>query len=133
MVASLAMLLRIDYDLARHALDKVSKRRLNDLEGYSLWEAAAAATALGYPVEVIRAKAYDPLTCSGMLSIWAEQWGHVFFVWNGIVFDPDGSVWRLPDYLSTRGRGAHLGELLVLQAMYDASSRQIAPGSAIAE
>jgi hypothetical protein len=113
MVASLAMLVGVDYEVAEAALARVPQARIEDGAGYSLSEACAAAAMLGCSVRLVPTGTFDPGKSSGLLSIWTESAGHVFLVSGGLVFDPDGTVWTLSDYLSVQEQGAGLGELIV--------------------
>jgi hypothetical protein len=108
--ACVAMVAGVEYELALAALRKVGGRTRD--KSYRLSCVERAATSLGSPLKRVRRGAYNPHLAAGVVCI--RAWGrvHVAVLWYGLVFDTDGCVWLLDDYLLHWGPDGQLWTLL---------------------
>lgn len=103
-VACLAMVTGADYDVALEALRRAGGVRRS--KSYRLSALERAATLLGRPLRRRRRGAYDPQSAAGIICVrdWAN--GHTAVLWHGLVFDTDGRVWLVADYLDYWAHGS---------------------------
>lgn len=97
-VACVAMVAGVDYDAALAALRHVGGRRYN--KSYRLCYVERAAALLGRPLRRRRRGQYDPRLTAGVICMRGCRKSHVAVLWYGLLFDTDGQIWLLNDYLT---------------------------------
>ena len=112
-VACLAMATGVQYEEALAALQKVGGRRRN--KAYRLCYVERAASLRGRPLARRRRGGYDPRSSAGIVCVRGGQRAHVAVLWNGLVFDTDGRIWLLDDYLEFWGHTSRLCTLLQVE------------------
>ena len=112
-VACLATLLHISYEKANGALEAVANA---PADGFCLREIESASERLGYRLKRLRAHTFDPSSIYGIVSVRAPGWWHVTIFWYGLVFDTDGRVWFLEDFLHALPPGASICSALIVAA-----------------
>jgi hypothetical protein len=108
--ACIAMVADVEYEVALAALRKVGGRTRD--KSYRLCCVERAAALLGSQLRRVRRGAYNPHLAAGVVCV--RAWGrvHVAVLWHGFVFDTDGRVWLLDDYLLHWGPDGRLWTLL---------------------
>ena len=110
--AALAMVLRVSWEEAAAAFGRPEARDWST--GVQLIEIEAAALALGTPLRRLGRDQYDPGTSAGLVTIGALDGWHVAVLWYGLLFETDGSVWLLDEYLAAQDpEVTWLGSILV--------------------
>lgn len=107
-VAALAMLLDVPYETALRACHSAPGVRLE--RGTSARQLVRAGRDLGADVRRVRAGHYHLRRCCGVLGVdLPDGRGHWVYVCGGVVYDPDGGVWGVGEFLATHdGRAADL-------------------------
>jgi hypothetical protein len=91
------MLARVEWEVAATALGRTSPEDWG--HGCVPYEIVNAAEGLGLCLERQKIGDYDLETAVGILNIGSDRGWHVAVLYNGLLFDTDGHVWRPADYL----------------------------------
>lgn len=97
-VACLAMVAGVGYDSAREAIRAVGGRPRRGT--YRLCVAERAAALLGMPLVRRRMKTYDPRSVVGIVCMRGPRKAHAAVFCRGLVFDTDGHIWFVDDFLT---------------------------------
>jgi ABC-type bacteriocin/lantibiotic exporter with double-glycine peptidase domain len=111
--ACLAMVVGVEYEVALGALRQVGGRTLD--KSYRLCYVERAAALLGRPLRRRRRGQYDPKFTAGVICIRGWKKAHAAVLWHGIVFDTDGRVWLVKDYLARWAPSGRFCTLLEVQ------------------
>lgn len=99
-ICALAMLLGRDYEDVLLAVDKVDKQA--GKKGLWSTQIKKAAQLLGQPLKMKRK--FDLETAAGILAVdHPKGLAHALLLREGLVFDYDGLVWDVEDYLAEKG------------------------------
>lgn len=97
-IATLSMLTNVPYEEVLAAAGRIAP-----VERRGLWlhEIITISDELGVPLK--RKRTYNPATSVGILHVFDKGNYHVCILWQGMVIETDGTIWReWETYLATR-------------------------------
>lgn len=96
-VAVLAMISGLGYDEVAAAFSRTHPSDSD--EGYLLRDVIEAGKKIGVFLEIRSRGEYDLVLDSGILTLRTERRWHAVVLYRGLIFDTDGYVWGVAEYL----------------------------------